>query len=603
MKVRTVKKVLALALAGMMLCLTACGSDGDASGSAGGESTSKETEQGNGGSEIGAEAAGITLDFDTVDHVTLYPFDTTTTSGVVGSYQGEVLAKRGIELEIWAYSDEKTNAILASGDLPDVMYVTYDNMVTMIEGGMVLNLEEYLDCLPHIAEHSGIQTALNYVREFRSAGTGQVYGIPTSIGRTSDASELGKNCVTVLWSAYVAAGYPEINSFDDLIPVMKEMLAAYPESELDGTPTVGTVLNAGSDDTYWGCISEWYKWHGYEPDNLAYLLETDMFNGKYVSILEADRDSLYYQGLKWYNQCYREGLLDPDSINNERNVQKAKVETSQCVVLPSGSLQGYAGCKGVYVPGQTVYQENWTTPYGGNYYLVVNAKTQNLEGALKLLDGLANLDMKFEINHGPQGYLWDFDENGLVVMTEEGIDREVHPENYADEEEKGWPGYGEQTAFMDIWILEHQNYGPSYSYIGADGNPRHSRVRQSWYEVVDILAQKEDNVQWVEHFGYKDLKEQLKDHNAYKLNSDLDNVKAFASTPDDIMQLTVDAVKDVVVSASWKMVYAESDEEFDKLWDQMIQDCVELNNDNDIVAWRLEDLSHALEIVQSLEAN
>ena len=595
MKKRTGKKVLSLALAGMLLCLAGCGSNGNPSGSA-----QDMSGQGQAQKETGTEEAGITLDFDTVDHVTLYPFDTTTTSGIVGSYQGEVLAKRGIELEIWAYSDEKTNAILASGDLPDVMYVTYDNMVTMIEGGMVLNLEEYLDCMPHIAEHSGIQTALNYVREFRSADTGEVYGIPTSLGRTSDDSELGKNCVTVLWKAYVAAGYPEINSFDDLIPVMKLMLQAYPVSEEDGTPTVGTVLNAGSDDAYWGCMTQWYRWHGYEPDNLSYLLETDMFNGKYVSILDAGRESLYYEGLKWYNQCYREGLMDPDSINNERNVQAAKQLNSFAVMLPSGTLQGYNGYRGVYVPGQTVTQENWTTPYGGNYYLVVNAKTQNLEGALKLLDGLANLDMKFEINHGPQGFLWDLDENGQVVMTEEGIDREVHPENYTWE---GWPGYGEQTAFMDIWILEHQNYGPSYSYIGADGNPRHSRSRQAWYEVKDILALQEDNVQWVDHFGYKDLKAQLKEHDAYKLTTDLDNVKAFVSTPDDIMQLTVDAIKDVVVSASWKMVYAESDEEFEKIWDQMIQDCVVLNNDNDIVAWRLEDLNHALETVHSLEAD
>ncbi len=406
------------------------------------------------------------------------------------------------------------------------------------------------------------------------------------------------------WKAYVAAGYPEINSFDDLIPVMKKMLEAYPETESDGedggTPTVGTALNAGSDGEYWGNMTQWYRWHGYEPDNLAYLLETDMFNGKYVSILDAGRDSLYYKGLKWYNQCYREGLMDPDSINTERNVQSAKQNNLE-VMMPSGTLQGYIGYRGVYVPGQTVTQENWTTPYGGKYYLVVNAKTQNLQGALKLLDGLANLDMKFEICHGPQGFLWDLDENGLVVMTEEAIDREVHPENYTALE--GWPGYGEQTTFMDQWILDHTNYGPSYSYIGTDGNPRHSRVRQAWFEVKDIMAQQEENVQWVEHFGYKDLKAQLKDHNAYKLNTDLDNVKSFVSTPDDIMQLTVDAIKDVVVSASWKMVYANNDEEFENIWDQMIQDCIELNNDNDIVAWRLEDLEHAREIVKSLEAN
>ena len=39
------------------------------------------------------------------------------------------------------------------------------------------------------------------------------------------------------------------------------------------------------------------------------------------------------------------------------------------------------------------------------------------------------------------------------------------------------------------------------------------------------------------------------------------------------MQLMIDAIKDKVTTASWKMVYASSDSEFDALWDQMVADC------------------------------
>lgn len=42
------------------------------------------------------------------------------------------------------------------------------------------------------------------------------------------------------------------------------------------------------------------------------------------------------------------------------------------------------------------------------------------------------------------------------------------------------------------------------------------------------------------------------------------------------MKLTIDALRDVVVNASWKMVYAESDEEFESLWTQMVKDCEDL---------------------------
>ena len=86
----------------------------------------------------------------------------------------------------------------------------------------------------------------------------------------------------------------------------------------------------------------------------------------------------------------------------------------------------------------------------------------------------------------------------------------------------------------------------------------------------------------------------------YYLTSDLDYITNFASIPDDMMKLTIDALRDVVVNASWKMVYAESDEEFESLWTQMVKDCEDLGA-QDIIDWRLDDLEVAKEIRDSLQ--
>lgn len=59
--------------------------------------------------------------------------------------------------------------------------------------------------------------------------------------------------------------------------------------------------------TLFQCISLWYRWHGYEEQFLPYLLETDLIAGTNTNIL--DKDSMYYQGLKWYNEVYRRGLI------------------------------------------------------------------------------------------------------------------------------------------------------------------------------------------------------------------------------------------------------------------------------------------------------
>lgn len=118
-----------------------------------------------------------------VTTVTLYPSDANLQSGLVGGYKADVFADRGLAVEVWTYSDEKTNAILASGELPDLMYVTRDNLEIMIEAGMVLDLEDYLDQMPHVMEKEELQTAMNFVRKFESDGTGILYAMPTQIGR------------------------------------------------------------------------------------------------------------------------------------------------------------------------------------------------------------------------------------------------------------------------------------------------------------------------------------------------------------------------------------------------------------------------------------
>lgn len=593
MKRKVLKRMLAVVLSAMMLVSMAGCS----------KNKNNSPEESNTGAKVTSEAnnneATPTTDsdgkttWDKLDKITLYPNDGNTPSGVVTGYKADIFAKRGLELEVWPFSDEKTNAILASGDLPDVMFVNYEKLQSMIEGGLVLNLDEYMDKLPHITGYDVVQTALNYTREYKSAGTGDVYGIPIIIGEQKEGTDTGRNAVKVNWKAYVAAGYPEIKSFDDLIPVMKKMMEVTPKSTKDGTKTWGTILNQGSDATYWGNMQMWYKFQGYEPVNLPYLIETDMVNSKYGDILELNRDSVYYKGLKWYNQAYREGVMDPDSINNERTVQKAKVETSLAAMIPSGTCAGWGGYRPVYIEGQKLYQENWVSPYGADMYVVVSAKTKNVDAALRMVDFLADYEAYFEIWCGPQGILWEYGDDGKVYPTQYGLDTSTgintDPVEFNGEK---------RVQFLDNFIA--YNFDDCKNYLGPNG-ARDPRGLGLWDEVVAINNDTEENKQWMEFSGYKNFTEQLKAHNAFTLVSDLDYVTSFCPQPDDNMQLTVDAIRDIVVEASWKMVYSTSDEEFEGLWDQMIKDCKDLGGE-DIVKWRLAELDKARTIRDSLSA-
>lgn len=520
-----------------------------------------------------------------VTTITLYPKDANLQSGLVGGYKGEIFADYGFELDVWAYSDEKTNAILASGALPDVMYVSKDNLDVMIESDMVLNLEDYLDKLPNITKNSTLETALNYVRKYNSAGTGLLYGIPTTVGNKVTEYGVTKNMVVVNWEYYKGIGTPEFKNQWELIDVMKQMMEAYPTGK-DGIPNFGTYLNAGSDTSYWANITQYLKWFGYEPTNLYYLIETDMVNAKYHSIL--NEDSKYHEGLKWYNTLYREGLLDPDSINSDRATQKAKVDNGYAMV-PSGTLQGYGAYQPIFMPDEKVYQESWNSIYGSDFVLVVNAKSNNIDGALKFINMLADPEAYMRVYCGDEGDLWSV-KDGVATIREDIVEKLTNKEEYA-------LSSGEIVSlWATTWVIDDMSYPTSY--MGPDGNPRGVRFDR-WSEILEINNNTDRMKEWKEMSGYDSYVEQAMANNAYTLISELDYVTNFASLPDDMMKLTLDALKDIVVNASWQMVYAETDAEFDAIWEQMVEDCNGLGA-QEMIDWRIEDLKKAKDIRDSL---
>lgn len=589
------RRLLAAGLAGICaLSVTACGggSDSAVSTDVAGETTEAagETAQFNIGN------VGTTTSED-VPTITFYPKDANLTSGLVSGFKGEYFASRGFNLEVWAYSDEKTNAILASGDLPDVMVIPVKNVDDMIEGGMLLNLDDYLDQMPHVQSYEGLDTALNYVREYRSADTGSVYVMPLSVGdnaahyQANDSTE--RNALKLNWAAYQAAGSPEITDMESLLDVTEQMLETTPTAE-DGNTMYGTVLNSGSDTDYWACMVMWYRMQGYREDELPYLLEKDMANGTVTSILS--EDSMYYKGLQWYHEAYMRGLVDPDSIVNDRATQKPKVDDGY-TMTPSGYLPGWASTyMPYYVPGTKIYY-NYNSAYGNaNYVIGINANTENLEACLNFVDMLADPDAYLWCRSGPEGEIWEADENGQAVITDTAM--AWFTEN-STTDANGYPlSTGEElTLWNTPWIVS--DGGAMTTYTDADGNAR-ANMTSTWTELVALSTDNDIFRSWQETTGYDSWLDWLEANDAYFATSDLDNLTTFESIPDDQLQLTVDSIKDVVTTASWKMVYAESDEEFESLWQQMVSDCEGLGS-ADVIEWRLADIENAKQIRDSLE--
>jgi ABC-type glycerol-3-phosphate transport system substrate-binding protein len=516
--------------------------------------------------------------------ITFYPAAGNLSSGVMGGYRGEQFSRRGFNLDVWAYSDEKTNAILASGDLPDVMFVPDVHRDVMIEGGMLLDLDAHLDRMPHAKSYPPLPTALNYVRKYKSAGTGGLYGLPTVVGDNSTkatfADSTERNALKLRWDVYEEIGAPAIKNIWDVLDVMELMLKARPV-EPDGNPNYGTVLNNGSDTNSWACMTLFYAWQGYSMNDLPYLLETNLVTGEHSSILDAN--GLYYQGLRWYNAAYKRGLMDPDSINLDRPIQKVKVDSGY-VMIPSGNLPGWAAkYYEYYIPGTKVYY-SYTSLYGGQL-IGVSAKTKNLDAALAFLDTLCDPDAFLANIAGPDGDFWESDGKGGAFFTERGME-------YVRANGRG-DGFtfknGEKFELWNTpWVVTS---GADTTYLDGEGTHRIPYTQQ-WRETNEISGGIPIFQQWQKTTGYKTWKDWLASENAYYSKSPLDGVYSFCEQPDDDMRLTLAALRDAVVTASWRMVYAKSDAEFRSVWDRMIADCGGLGAEK-IIAWRLADLAKA----------
>ena len=147
MKMKNFKRVLGLVLAAAMV-LTACGQKPAANEKTSeavsktetsvSETESKETES------VAATEETV-VNKEDLPVISLYPANASLYSGEVTGYRSDYFAEHGFQMEVWAFSAEKSNAMMVSGDLPDIMYVQAgsDMFKTLVENEQIINYDDY----------------------------------------------------------------------------------------------------------------------------------------------------------------------------------------------------------------------------------------------------------------------------------------------------------------------------------------------------------------------------------------------------------------------------------------------------------------------------
>lgn len=590
------RKILAMLLAGVMLASAAgCGNSGETGQSA--ESSQEEIQESpqESSQESSQEALGESGQTEEVageiTTITLYPANANLESGVRGGWIRDMFAEQGLEVEVWAYSEDKTNAIMASGDLPDVMYVKDENLEILIENNMIVNLDDYLDQMPKVTSLDGMDVALNYMREFKSEGTGKLYAMPTSVGKGAEDGTTERNALKLFWNYYAEIGAPEFDSLEELIPILKEIQEQHPtDAAGNQVYAMGTYYDAKNMNYLMG----YSTCFGYSSTFFNQMIAANMISGELEYLLETD--GILYKALKWFNELYKEGLFDPDSINMDRATHQSMINANGQNGTYIVSLADSPGWAPYYQPAyfadEKICFPNYNTYGVKGSYLVVNANTQKLDACLRLLNMMADPDVYLVWRSMPQGEEWDIESGNVAYITDAYLDSIRNETPFVAEN-------GEENKLFNTTAICH--VGVDTSYVDQEGNIL-PPLAHNWPEALAVSNDSEQFQAWQELYGYDSFVELLESKGALYRESRLLNADSFVELPDDSQQLTIDTLVDTVNTAAWKMIYAESNSDFDSLWKQMVSDAEELGA-IEIYDWAVENIENAVKTRDSLAAN
>ncbi len=418
MKKVIVKRLLSvLVVSAMTLSMLAgCGSssetaDGDTATEDGtvSESASAESESDDASADEDIEIWGTNNGFLPVEHGSeLYNlYKEITGVGIVQPY----VEWNGGETYL-----EQLNLRIAAGDMPDV-FLPYNGIETeLIESGALLDLTDLLqEKAPHLWE-SIPEEMWDAVKANDPTGQNRIYTIPNVISYGRNGAMIRKD-----WLDNLGLDMPTTQ--EEFV----EVLRAFKNDDPNGNGVADEIPTGGRAEARWmGQLFGQYgiaMWEGYP--------QWDIYDGEltYSAVTQNMRDCL-----EWMSGLYAEGLLDPETLLNDKAAWDGKINSGvvgiwehipqecynyaeniyegtgvkpEIAVLPAISAPGYEGY-------YTMRQMN------GNTFVVANTDDEEkIDRIMKVLDAYGNQDLWTQFYNGVEGMHSEMVDGELVRLPDD----------------------------------------------------------------------------------------------------------------------------------------------------------------------------------------
>ena len=502
--------------------------------------------------------------------------------------------KIGVRVEALVKDKEQLQPMVAAGNLPDMGHYTNDGDPTqLIKGGHVADLTEYESLMPNYVQEW--PASVQYVKDFKSDGTGKLYEVLLQVGSYDNyPMDVGCYAANIRWDIYEKAGRPEVTDMYSYLDALKKMQEIYPKTE-EGLPTYGMSLFPEWDSTEMSCYKKYTTVTGTLESNIGYNVYSILEDKVYPMI---EKDSPYYDALKWLNTANRMGLIDPDSTTQTYTVANAKVaESGQALSSMWGSYcSGYNTTENVaaedprgYMPliweGQHPCVQDDTVIGNVNDPLFISSTVskEKQEACAKFINLMFDEDICMAMYSGPQGELWDIVDGKYQLVTE-NVDKIRETNEYTFSSGETCSNWWMQWGLRDATF--HSKYDVPLAYA------RTEEYTKSTLENNKIAEM------WSEVYGKERPIEVWRENDALCFNPEWKNF--IEVMPDNLTEIQ-NNVKGVITTLSWQAVMeAKSDEEFDALFDRMVSQCNDLGI-QEIVTWGQEQITKAQESIGKYE--
>lgn len=461
----------------------------------------------------------------------------------------------------------------AAGDLGDLIILDASNgkLQEAVTAGILLDMSELL------AEKDVMQyeTAIKALNEGLGS-EGGIYALPSAVSvntplTPSEALELSYGTY-VRWDLYEQMGYPKMETLEDLLPILDKMQEMEPYSE-SGEPTYAFSFFKDWDGNLMNAAKQPACLYGYDETGFV-LARAD--GSDYQSII--DEDSFYVRSLKLFFEANQLGLVDPESPTQNYDTVFQKYTDGQILfsIWPWLGQSAYntlshkeqgKGFMLAPIDDMEIYSYGCIPEGNQKSVIGIGSKAEDPQRLADFIDWLyspegimMNGAQMSGGTAGPEGLTWELTEEG-PVLTEFGVQALMNGEATVPEEWGGgiWSEGGSALNFKPVAQCEISPDGYAYAF-------------ELWDSVRDMEATALD-LAWQDYMKADSTMDYLQQHDMIVVAPGHPGGIETESTDISTMR---SQCRTIIVDYSWQMIFAENEEEFYRLLEEMQTKAVSL---------------------------